>query len=333
MGRGRLMKAQAGGKLVISGAYSVLRGAPALVAAVDRYVIADSNRPAEYQSQEVIEALKIVNYGKNMALTAPYYDAHALRDAKGHDGRKLGLGSSAAIVVASLGACLAGQDEELASNAISLRERVYPVALKAHRIAQGGGSGIDVAAATFGGLIRAQRPHEGGLLEVISAQLPSALHVEAWAMPNSAITSEFVARFNLFEKESPDSFLSLLKHARSGAIQAAHIATSLAEPLPTLHNNSKCALEFISALRTQYEAFCELGNQAMIPIVLPVVQELNRRLPSQCLFMPSGAGGGDITLYFGISPSSEEFRKSALAHDLELVPLQLAAPGLTLLTA
>ena len=35
------MRARAPGKLVLSGAYAVLEGAPALVAAVDRYAVAD----------------------------------------------------------------------------------------------------------------------------------------------------------------------------------------------------------------------------------------------------------------------------------------------------
>ena len=40
------MRARAPGKLVLSGAYAVLEGAPALVAAVDRYALADSERSA-----------------------------------------------------------------------------------------------------------------------------------------------------------------------------------------------------------------------------------------------------------------------------------------------
>ncbi len=38
------MIAKAPGKLVVSGAYSVLEGAPAIVVAVDRYAVADTAR-------------------------------------------------------------------------------------------------------------------------------------------------------------------------------------------------------------------------------------------------------------------------------------------------
>ena len=42
-----MTRARAPGKVVLSGAYAVLSGAPAIVAAVSRYVTADSARPAE----------------------------------------------------------------------------------------------------------------------------------------------------------------------------------------------------------------------------------------------------------------------------------------------
>ena len=50
------MRARAPGKIVMSGAYAVLEGAPAIVTAVDRYVLADAGRPAEFVTPEVREA-------------------------------------------------------------------------------------------------------------------------------------------------------------------------------------------------------------------------------------------------------------------------------------
>jgi hypothetical protein len=78
------MRACAPGKLVLSGAYSVLEGAPAIVSAVDRYACCNSARPASLVTDEVRAALPSGN--------APEFDAAALRA----DGRKLGLGSSRA---------------------------------------------------------------------------------------------------------------------------------------------------------------------------------------------------------------------------------------------
>src|SRR5262245_37809403 len=137
------MIARAPGKVVISGAYAVLEGAPAIVAAVDRYVTADARRTADAVTPEVRAAL-----GNR---DAPAFDARALRRGD----NKLGLGSSAAILVASLGAVALRDLGPLSDDALAAQ--VFEPALAAHRAAQGGGSGIDVAASTYGGVLIAQR--------------------------------------------------------------------------------------------------------------------------------------------------------------------------------
>src|SRR6185436_10440568 len=95
--RRRAMIARAPGKVVLSGAYAVLEGAPAIVTAVDRYVTADTAKKPSLVTPEVRAALGDAR--------APGFDASALR--KGD--QKLGLGSSAAILVASLGAVTAAE--------------------------------------------------------------------------------------------------------------------------------------------------------------------------------------------------------------------------------
>jgi phosphomevalonate kinase len=86
------VRARAPGKVVISGAYAVLDGAPAIVSAVSRYAVADSARSAERETPEVRAAL-----GDR---PAPWFDAGELFAR----GEKLGLGASAAILVAALAA-------------------------------------------------------------------------------------------------------------------------------------------------------------------------------------------------------------------------------------
>src|SRR5262245_49593809 len=137
------MNARAPGKVVLSGAYAVLEGAPAIVAAVDRYVVADASRHASFVTREVQAAIDAGDLS-----FAPWFDASALRatDDSGHS-RKLGLGSSAAILVAFLAAVLgASACEGAALEALSER------AARAHRLAQAGGSGIDVTASAMGGV-------------------------------------------------------------------------------------------------------------------------------------------------------------------------------------
>ncbi len=71
------MKAKAPGKVVLSGAYAVLEGAPCIVTAVDRYVIADTDKSAAHIADEVRAA---------MPPPYPHIDANELRSA----GRKIG---------------------------------------------------------------------------------------------------------------------------------------------------------------------------------------------------------------------------------------------------
>ncbi|HEY2370743.1 MAG TPA: hypothetical protein VGH87_30320, partial [Polyangiaceae bacterium] len=129
------MKVAAPGKLVITGAYVVLEGAPAIVCAVDRYAYAE-DRNGE-TTREVAAALD----------PAPAIDTRALEDAS----QKLGLGSSAAALVAALGLRRAQAGEDLGAE--KARRDIFERAREVHARVQGGGSGVDVAASTFGGVL------------------------------------------------------------------------------------------------------------------------------------------------------------------------------------
>jgi phosphomevalonate kinase len=292
------MKARAPGKVVLSGAYSVLDGAPAIVSAVDRYVVADSGRAAEFVSPEVEAAL-----GRGVA---PHADASALRA----EDRKLGLGSSAAILVASLAAC-AG-DAELTPATLRSLELT---ARTAHQRAQGGGSGIDVAASVWGGTLLCQRAADGGL-EVEAVELPPALSIEVWSSGAAASTAALLASVRRLAAEHPRTHAPILAALRSGAEQA-RAAIRAASPQA-----------FIAALAAQAEGLRELGAAAGEPIVTP---ELERLGPSakaeQAALLPSGAGGGDISLWVALAPSSDPFRRLATSLGQRLLPLRLHAPG------
>ena len=158
------MIARAPGKVVLSGAYAVLHGAPAIVTAVSRYVTANTSRPAAFVTPEVCAAL-----GDH---PAPWFDAGPLREGD----RKLGLGSSAAIVVASLGALHGAREPGIEVGA--LRRAVFEPALRAHAAAQGGGSGVDVATSVHGGTLSARRTEAG--LSVAPLAWPAGLHLEVW---------------------------------------------------------------------------------------------------------------------------------------------------------
>ena len=133
------MRVLAPGKLLLAGAYAVLDGAPALVVAVDRHAVADGSRRAESPTPEVLAALP--------ADDAPDVDASPLREGA----HKLGLGSSAAMLVASIGVSYARAGRDLGRH--DVRDAIFADARRAHAQVQGGGSGVDVAASVYGGAL------------------------------------------------------------------------------------------------------------------------------------------------------------------------------------
>jgi phosphomevalonate kinase len=293
------VKARAPGKVVLSGAYAVLEGAPAVVSAVSRYVTCDSELPAERVTPEVRAALPAGPF--------PAFDASALRDGE----HKLGLGSSAAILVASLAAVLGSRHRDAAA----LRGAIEGPALAAHRLAQGGGSGIDVAASTRGGTLIATR-WAADVLELTPVALPPALRVEAWASGVSASTPELLRAVGRFREARPREYDELMAALTAAASRAA-AALSAAD-----------ASTFIGELSIQREVLSRLGSAANVPIVTPEVRQLAEWARSRgAAVLPSGAGGGDIVLWVSLAASPPEFHTLARSLRHRHVPLELHAAG------
>ena len=192
--------ASAPGKLVLSGEYAVLAGAPALVAAVDRRVTCTVTprcsggwqfastgfeAQAALSRAEVLSAAPTTLAGiARRVLPAEAMPAHLHVAVDSSPcfraGVKLGVGSSAATVVA-LAAALAALGGDMPTLDV-----LYDI----HAAFQGGGSGLDVAAATTGGVIRFQERR------IAPARLPQGLHVVFVFCRTSSRTRELVARFN-----------------------------------------------------------------------------------------------------------------------------------------
>jgi phosphomevalonate kinase len=301
-----MTRARAPGKVVLSGAYAVLAGAPAIVSAVSRYVTADSSRPAELVTEEVRAALA-------PAEQAPWFDASELRE----DGRKLGLGSSAAILVASLFA-LERERHPLASDA-ELRGRVLSRAHAAHRAAQGGGSGVDVAASCLGGTLLYRLQGEPSPSNSRSVTLPTDLCVEVWSCPTSASTRDLLAAVARLAERSADV------HARWLGDQAA-AAVAAADSI-----ERRDAGAFIAALRDQQRALSGLGRAAGAPIVTPDLLALAPHAEGEGgALLPAGAGGGDVAIFAGRAASTPALRAALENRAHRRLLLELAAPGVAL---
>jgi phosphomevalonate kinase len=290
------VKARAPGKVVLSGAYAVLEGAPCIVTAVDRYVEADSSKQAAHIADEVRAA---------MPPPYPYIDANELRSGD----RKLGLGSSAAIVVASLAATLPGECESR-----SARQALFTTAWAAHKRAQGGGSGVDVAAATFGGtLCYHYAPDKPGAWAPVT--LP-ALHFEIWCCPNAASTRGYLERVRLFKMENPNTHEAIFTTLANAARQA-HEACLTAN-----------GATFVQALRTQARGFEELGQRVQISIFTPEVSALYTLAQREgAVVMPAGAGGGDLVLYCSSKAPSADLVSARVARHIESLDVEFGARG------
>lgn len=298
------MIARAPGKIVLSGAYAVLEGAPALVAAVDRYVVADTTREAPCVTPEVRQALL-----ERAGAKAPWFDARALRD-EARD-RKLGLGSSAAILVASLAALELDQEPDLEDG--ELVRRVLPAALAAHRAAQGGGSGIDVAASAVGGILVFERASSAGVLPTVApAELPASLFIRVFSSGASASTADMLARVAALREDHADEYRATMAQLCTAAGAAA---------------GARDGDTFVSACRLQRDTLAELGRLASAPIVTAEARALQNAVGTRGVVLPSGAGGGDIVLFIGTEPPDAEIEAAARSLDLLALSVSLGARG------
>jgi phosphomevalonate kinase len=287
------MRTFAPGKLVLTGAYAVLEGAPAIAVAVSRGAFADSSRPARLPTPEVLAAL-----GENAA--APEVDASTMFAGD----RKLGLGASAAILVASLAAREAEAGADLSSAIV--RERIFAAARNAHAHAQSGGSGIDVAASVHGGAIQYVMGQP-----VKRVALPSGLRVRTFACRNSARTSELRAEIDRLARTEPAVHHGNMTELVAIAHDAARAVDGGDGPA------------FVSALRRTARGLARLGEAAGVGIVpsgFDALEGLADR--DEAAFCVSGAGGGDVAVYVGRHEPSAAFLERA--HALGLFALGVA---------
>jgi phosphomevalonate kinase len=297
------MKARAPGKLVLTGAYAVLEGAPAVVVAVDRHAVADTAHVAASPPAEVRAA-----FG---AAAAPAIDVAALQDA---GGRKLGLGSSAAAVVAALGARAAARGEDIATR--SCREAIFDAAREAHARVQSGGSGVDIAASTFGGALRYTLG--GGAPSIRALHVPPSLVLGTFFSGESARTSDLRARVDAARARRPDAYAPLARAMHDGAVAAADAF------------EAGDARAFVHAAAAYGRLLARLGHFADAPIVPAGWDGLSEHAVGEGgAFLPSGAGGGDVAVWLGTAVPSASFLARAAGLGLQSLALSVDPDGLS----
>ena len=318
----RSVAVSAPGKLVISGEYVVLEGAPALVVAVDRRAIAqlrsrggaDGSPPPGHGSPDraSIPEEAAASFAKAQEICGPVpldlaIDTRALRA----DERKLGLGSSAAAAAAAAGAVFAYHGHDLDD----VREPVLAAALAGHGAVAPEGSGIDVAAAVMGGLLRFVR--DGDDVSTSRLEMPRSMAFAVVWTGTPARTSDLVRAVRELGARDADAYGRAMAGLRtaSGSLLDA-IAKDDAE-------------RAIAATAEHAEAMARLGRAAGAPIVdsrLTRVAEHARAHGGAA--KPSGAGGGDVAIaVFPGQAVPEGFETACTRDGMRLLDVALGAEG------
>jgi phosphomevalonate kinase len=194
-----------------------------------------------------------------------------------------------------------------------LREKLFLPALAAHRLAQGGGSGLDVACSCFGGTLAFYLgEHEPKIAPV---RLPRGLTVEVWSSLVESSTKGLLARVRALRQNNAIQYRTAMD-AQARAAEAALSACRADD-----------ASGFLAALDAQRRALSTLGSAASAPIVTAEVENLAQKAEKLgAVVLPSGAGGGDIAIYVGFAPS-HDLDAELCAQKHERLAGQLGADG------
>jgi ERG8-type phosphomevalonate kinase len=341
--------ASAPGKLVLVGEYAVLDGAPAIVAAIDVrarakvvaipgtesiffdaasgrafYFDIDSSTGLRWigECPEANGAILESVITSCIEHTTLFDDGPSFRVSMDTDdffthlgGRwtKLGIGSSAAVLVALVGALVT----EL--NLIMPPDELLAVCHSAHRRFQGGrGSGADVATAVYGGVITVRRSAGPETVSATACDWPSGLLALPIWSGVSASTPEMLVRFDKFRSDNPVDYRRHLRRLKALSEQAS---VAWAE---------QSLIDILNTLADYADALHVLDNDAQIGINSEPHVRIRQLVERHgAVYKTSGAGGGDFGLALTDSTEVlEAVRADCLSGGFELLDKSFAVEGL-----
>jgi phosphomevalonate kinase len=331
--------ARAPGKLFLLGEYAVLDGCPAIVAAVGGH-IAVQVEPVAHSHAVEIDAPGIGSAAFSSA--APPAAAGPLRfviaafcaaarrapglSQRGvrigiasrlaaRDVGKVGLGSSAAVTVAVVAALLASAGGWPAVEVD--RATVLSAALEAHRVAQGGvGSGADVAASVYGGVVRFQ-PRNGSPPQVTQLALPSAATLAAAWSGEVAATEGLATTY-------------LATGSDRAAVRAAFVDASRA-CVDRFVSAVECGQVSLAAVNANGDILEHLGDALALPLLTPRLRQLVQIARGHgAAAKISGAGSGDCGIALTADPAAAQRVQAAwAAAGLTPLDVQISREGVT----
>jgi phosphomevalonate kinase len=195
------------------------------------------------------------------------------------------------------------------------------LAMDSHKTAQGSiGSGVDIVAAVYGGIIKYQIKEK----EISFKQIPfpkDLYYLTVWS-GKPASTPGYIEKFNKFKKDNPDSFKSLISdmtNVSSSGIDAFEMGN-----IP----------EFLK----YYDDYFHLLNKLNIALTIPVITKEHQQIydiarANDSFYKSSGAGGGDLGILFAtdqfiVNKVNSELKK----HGFETLEIKFGTHGINSIT-
>ncbi|WP_300559376.1 phosphomevalonate kinase [Companilactobacillus sp.] len=346
---------KAPGKLYLAGEYAVVEtGFPAVIASVNQYVtvtVTESENGGTIQSKNlnkelihwdrqgtdlvfddtesqlayILTAIKFVEkYALEKHKKLAYYDLLVTSELDSHDGKKFGLGSSAAVTVAVVKALGSFYGLNLS------KMDVYKLASIAHLSVQGNGSLGDIAASAFGGIIAYRSPDRNWVFNMVRnhslskllkldwpnlriepLHLPKELEMVVGWTGSPASTSILVDRIALTKAQKVDKYQHFLKSSRQSVEQLIQGFRD---------NDAKMIKQMISSYRqvlTDLARFSDVHIETkMLTKLCDIAESLGGAAKT------SGAGGGDCGIVISNKNLNIENLKSEWKK-VGITPLQL----------
>lgn len=328
------------GKMVLTGEYAVLEGAPAVVMAVNSRARVTLEPAAEGYTVDAPDIgiagarahlgdtlqwtgvrsgdsgrLRLVQHVlKELAtrhVPAPFHahlDTSAFFSAP--LGAKLGLGSSAALTV-TLAAAVRVHD------GLSTLDVADLIAMH-RRMQDNRGSGLDIATSLSGGVI-AYRLHNGRPC-ISATRWPDALHgCFVWS-GRSASTAVFLQQLEQWRQRAPARWSAVMRELGDRA-EAAETAARTAD-----------AATLLAAVQSYALALTRLGDASGIDIVSAEHRRI-AAIAADCgiVYKTCGAGGGDIGMALTLDPERmQSFEKRLHMAGIQTLQMQVDPRGMQL---
>lgn len=321
-----LSTGKAPGKLYIAGEYAVVEtGFPAVIASVNQYVtvtITEAKDGGTIQSKNlnkelihwdrqgtelifddtesqlayILTAIKFVErYAIEKHKKLAYYDLRVTSELDSHDGKKFGLGSSAAVTVAVVKALGSFYELDLT------KMDVYKLSSIAHLSVQGNGSLGDIAASAFGGIVAYKSPDRNWVFNMVKnhsltkllklnwpnlkiepLKLPKELEMIVGWTGSPASTSILVDRIALTKAQKVEKYQHFLKSSRS----------SVERLIEGFRNNDgELVKKMISSYRELLTDLAKFSNVHIETKLLTKLCDIAEKFGGAA--KTSGAGGGD----------------------------------------